>query len=317
MSYPSPCHRVDLSTFLFHTSVAGFQLGSLIMRVASSMSKGNMYGWLSWLGCRIIIFICIWALICRLVSWTVATWKARSQLPFATVQGSQISPGEELLVIFMDGVPRPSVIQAFLGAAAQPQNLRFMYFTSSEWSITHLEATRPRGTVTEKYIVATICAADPVPHFDNITRDMLKSSAENCIYSHSAVESMKIHNSRYLPVHLKRCVVPAQVSKWRQTVSFSLPDRRFLCMTLDCIFILEMWANDLACDIAMADVCYNADIGIVPCSKCVLTIAPGSNHIETICDASLRLRLITGAFLTGKDAAYVNVASDLSLVYVT
>ena len=276
-----------------------------------------MYGWPIWFGCRIILFVCVWALLCRIVSWTVANWKTRTGLSFRALQSVQVSPGEELLVIFMDGVPRPSVIQAFLAAAAQPQSIRFMHFTSSEWSITHLEATRPRGMVTEKYIMATICAADPVPYFDDIVRNMLRLSSGSCIYSHSAVESMKIHNSRYLPVHLKRCVVPAQVSKWEQTVSFSLPNRGLLCMTLDCIFILEMWCNDLACDIAMADVCYNMDIKIVPCSKCVLTIAPGSTRVDTICDSSLRLRLVTGALLIGKDGAYIDITADLSMVYVT
>jgi hypothetical protein len=275
-----------------------------------------MYGWLNWLVCRIILFICVWAILCRLVSWTMATWKARSSLPFHALKGGQVSRGEELLVIFMDRVPRPSVIQSFLDAASQPQSIRFMHFTSSEWSSTHLEATRPRGMVTERYIMATICAADPIPHFDDITRDMLKLSSGSCIYSHSAIESMKIHNGRYLPVHLKRCVVPAKVSKWEQTVSFSLPDRRFLCMTLDCIFVLEMWCNDLACDIAMADACYNMDITIIPCSKCVLTLAPGSNPIETFCDSSLRLRLITGSLLVAKDAAYIDITTDLSMVYV-
>jgi len=246
------------------------------------------------------------------------------------------TPGDEVLVIFMDAIPTIGVISSFLEAASRPQSLRFMYFASTTWDISDLlPRARPRGAVTEAFVFATVCAVDPVSAFDDVVRAALKRPSERTtIFSHAGTEVMKMYNHKEIaPARLRRCVVPAQCSAIRSKkkaspvgVSFSIPDCRFLVLPRSLCEILELWYNDVTYDIMLADLAQRFGLKVASCTRCLATLAPGSGKKETTPlqrhpDAGLlRTALITSALFAGKSSSpshvgYFDIASDLALVY--
>jgi hypothetical protein len=226
---------------------------------------------------------------------------------------------DALLVVFLDAVPSPSTVAAYLGIAGRPEALRFMYFTSTRWQV-EIRA-RPRGPITEQYVLGTVTYLDPVPGFDDAIRRCLGSSVR-AIFSHAIAESHRFQDRTKLATRARRCLVPASASRFRRGTGFPVPDRRVLVLPPLYTDLFATWFDDVACDVMIAEMAYRAGARVELLETNVATVALGASGRQQQPDPeALRLAIITAGIVTctgGLDTVgFIDEGADLAHVRIS